>query len=58
MHYILAFQCSYYQKKYKVGQEEVEMWLADVTEGLKGRKFWAVSSSVNKCGLNLRLWIF
>lgn len=46
------------KKQYKLGQEEVEMWLADVTEGLKGRKFWAASSSVNKCGLNLRLWIF
>lgn len=46
------------EKKYKLGQEEVEVWLADVTEGLKGRKFWAASSNVNKCGLNLRLWIF
>ena len=58
MRYTLVFQFSCYQQKEKLDQDEVEMWLADVTEGLKGRKFWAVSSSVNKCGLNLRLWIF
>lgn len=58
MHYTLVFQCSCYRQKEKLGQDEVETWLADVTEGLKGRKFWAASSSVNKCGLNFKVMDF